>query len=124
MSKGTLPRGDFVAYPTWEAHLNPDIYPRPYEFDPERFGPERKEDKTHPFAFLAWGAGRHPCAGIQLAKLQMRIFVAFFLLTFEYEFVDGAGKPLVQVPRPDFNDIQLARPIGGPYFMKFKRAMV
>ena len=57
VSSGTIRKGDFVAYLVADAHLNPEIYKRPEEFDPARFGPGREEDKKSTFAYLGWGAG-------------------------------------------------------------------
>ncbi|KAG6827882.1 hypothetical protein H0H92_010091 [Tricholoma furcatifolium] len=120
VGKQTVPRGGFAVYPIWDTHMNPDIYDNPQEFDPERFGPGRMEDKKQAFAFLGWGAGRHPCAGMHVAKLEIKIFTALFLLAFDYEFVDASGNPLTEIPRPDYNDIKLVRPLQD-CFIKFKR---
>jgi len=57
MSK-RLPKGHFLAYPLSDAHLNPDIYENPTEFDPTRFMPGREEDKRQTYAYLGWGAGK------------------------------------------------------------------
>lgn len=54
---GTIEKGDFLTYSVADVHLNPEIYTRPQEFDPLRFGPGREEDKKHTYAFLGWGAG-------------------------------------------------------------------
>ncbi|KAG6827883.1 hypothetical protein H0H92_010092 [Tricholoma furcatifolium] len=108
--KQTVPRGGFVVYPIWDTHLNPDIYHCPNKFDPERFAADRMEDKKQTFAFLGWGAGRHPCPGMHVAKLEMKIFVASSLLAFDYGYVsDASGEPLTQTPKPNYNDIRLLR---------------
>jgi cytochrome P450 len=49
--------GAFVAYQISDAHLNPEIYTNPKEFDPARFLPGREEDKRQTFGFIGWGAG-------------------------------------------------------------------
>lgn len=53
----TIEKGDFVMYSAAEVHLNPDIYPYPTTFDPERYVPGREEDKKQGLAYLGWGAG-------------------------------------------------------------------
>ncbi|KAG6831123.1 hypothetical protein H0H92_012548 [Tricholoma furcatifolium] len=108
MASKTIPRGSFVAYPLWDAHLNPEIYHRPTEFDPARFGPGREEDKKTTFAYLGWGAGRHPCPGMKVAKLEIKVIVAFFLAVYEYDVVDINGNFPSQLSKPDYNDIQQA----------------
>jgi len=53
----TIERGDFVALPTFEPHMNPDIYSNPTSFDPDRHLEGREGDKKEMFAYVAWGAG-------------------------------------------------------------------
>jgi cytochrome P450 len=61
-SKGeVIPPDAFATYPIGDIHLNPDIYPNPTKWDPSRYLPEKAEDKKAAYAFLGWGAGRHPC---------------------------------------------------------------
>jgi cytochrome P450 len=43
-------------------------------FDPERFSPERAEDKKHSGIFNPFGAGAHACVGMQLANMEMKQF--------------------------------------------------
>ena len=120
-----VPKGDFLAYPISDAHLNPDIYDTPHAFDPTRFLPGREEDKKQEYGYVAWGAGksivsscclsysemdglvlgRHPCTGMKIAKLEIKIIVAFFLSGYEYDVVDSKGKFPEQLPKPDYNDI-------------------
>ena len=59
-SGGLVKSGDFVAYSLADVHLNPEIYLRPNEFDPNRFLPGREEDKKGTFSYLGWGAGAFP----------------------------------------------------------------
>ncbi|PPR02168.1 hypothetical protein CVT24_011356 [Panaeolus cyanescens] len=113
--------GDFLAYNVGDVHLNPDIYSQPNAFDPSRYGPGREEDKKATFAFLGWGAGRHPCTGMKVAKLEMKVIMAYMLAAFDYKIVDKKGSPLKTLPVPDRNDIHQARPIGEPFFVQFKR---
>ena len=59
-SGGLVKPGDFLAYSVADAHLNPEIYSRPNEFDPTRYAPGREEDKKGTFSYLGWGAGALP----------------------------------------------------------------
>ncbi|KDR79795.1 hypothetical protein GALMADRAFT_136397 [Galerina marginata CBS 339.88] len=115
--------GEFMTYQLADVHLNPSIYPEPLKFDPERYLEGREEDRKETFAYLGWGVGRHPCAGMKIAKLEVKLALALILLGFEYELVDGSGKYPKALPVPDRNDIQQARPLGEPCYLKVKRVM-
>lgn len=52
----TIPSGAYVVYPFSDVHLNPELYPDPWKFDPSR-----KEAKT-PFGYVGWGGGE--CASL------------------------------------------------------------
>ncbi|KAF8815722.1 cytochrome P450 [Phlegmacium glaucopus] len=123
LSGGVVKRGDFVAFSLADAHLNPEIYLRPHEFDPARFAPGREEDKKGTFSYLGWGAGRHPCSGMKVAKLEIKIILAFMLAGFDFGIVDKSGKPVTELPKPDRNDIHQSRPLGDPCYLQFKRTV-
>ena len=55
----TIKQGDLLAYSIADVNLNPNIYTNPMTFDPDRYGPDRKEDRKQPFGYLAWGAGMY-----------------------------------------------------------------
>jgi len=123
VGEATIKRGDFLAYSTADVNLDPDIYTNPMTFDPDRYGPGREEDRKASLGYLSWGAGRHPCAGIKIAKLEIKIVLAMILLGYEYELVDGNGNRATSVPDQDRNDLQQSRPLGDPCYMKYKRVV-
>lgn len=101
-------RGDFVAYGLADVHLNPEYYPEPYKYDPGRWlRPDPVQNRPYPF--LGWGAGRHPCTGMKVAKLEMKLILAIFLTRYEYELVDENGKFPNPLPVPDRNDFHQVR---------------
>ena len=60
-------------------HHDPDLYPEPQRFRPERFlgAPPRPE------VWMPWGGGRKRCPGHHLAMLEMRIVLETVLRDFE-----------------------------------------
>jgi sterol 14-demethylase len=89
--------------------MDPSIYPDPEKWDPERYLPDRAEDKKVPMGYLGWGAGRHPCAGMKVAKLEMRMITAMFIAGYDFTLVNGKDKFPEKFPVPDRNDIQQVR---------------
>ncbi|MCU1648123.1 MAG: cytochrome [Nocardia sp.] len=43
-------------------HFDPQYWTAPMTFDPERFNAERREDKSHRYAWMPFGGGAHPHA--------------------------------------------------------------
>ncbi|TFK70165.1 cytochrome P450 [Pluteus cervinus] len=119
----TVGKGAFLAYQLSDVHLNPDIYRDPLVFDPDRFGPGREEDKKGHYAFLGWGAGRHPCTGMKVAKLEIKVILALFIAGYDFDVVDSSGNFPTEFPKVNYNDIHQARPIGKPVFLKYKRVV-
>ena len=118
-----IKRRDFLLYSLGRTHMDPEIYPEPTKFDPDRYLEGREEDRKQTYAYVGWGAGthlnalkeslflysnpgRHACVGVKMAKLQMKLVLALMLLGYEYELVDGSGKYPTPFPQPDRNDIQ------------------
>ena len=101
-------RGDFLAYPVVDAHLNPEYYPDPYKYDPSRW---LRADPVPGvvYPFVGWGAGVHPCAGMKLAKLELKLVMALFLTRYEFDVVDKDGKFPDPLPASDDNDLHKAR---------------
>ena len=96
-------RGDFLAYFVADVHLNPGYYPDPYKYDPGRWlRPDPVPEAVYPF--IGWGVGRHPCTGMKVAKLEMRLILAAFLVRHEFGLVDEGGKFPDPLPVPNRND--------------------
>jgi cytochrome P450 len=50
-------------------------------------------------------SGRHPCAGMKIAKLELKLVLALMLLGYNYELVNESGKHPDILPEPDRNDL-------------------
>ena len=99
-------RGDFLMYLADEVHMNPEYYPEPHKYDPGRWLRPDPAPKTI-YPFLGWGAGRHPCSGMKVAKLEMKLILAMCLARYKFDLVDEDGKFPDPPPAPNRNDLRV-----------------
>ncbi|XP_035794485.1 probable cytochrome P450 308a1 [Anopheles albimanus] len=74
----TLRRGTSVVIPVYAIHHDPEIYTKPYVFDPERFTEDNRSSR-HRYAFLGFGEGPRLCLGMKFALHQTKIGIATLL---------------------------------------------
>lgn len=55
-------KGMRIMIPLYSIHHDPQYYPDPYEFKPERFVPEETR-KRHSFVYMPFGQGPRNCIG-------------------------------------------------------------
>ena len=60
--KYLIPSGCTVGCLVFAAHRNPEIFPDPLVFKPERFFPEASIGR-HPYAYFPFSAGSRNCIG-------------------------------------------------------------
>ena len=65
--------------------------------------------------------GKTICLGTRLAKLELKLVTAMFVLGFRHSSVDKMGKPSNPLPVPNWNDILLCRPPVGSFKLKYER---
>ncbi len=74
-----IPAGTSLALNPGVTMLSPDLFTNPTVFDPDRFSPERAEDRIHRFAWSPFGGGAHKCLGMHFATMQVKLFMATLL---------------------------------------------
>lgn len=82
-----------LAIPIYAIHHNPDFWPDPEEFKPERFSVENKS-KILPFTYLPFGDGPRNCIGKRLAMLELKLALAKILLNVELIATKDTDVPL------------------------------
>jgi sterol 14-demethylase len=79
-----IPKGAWIALSPSVAHKIDSVFENSKGFCPHRFGPPRHEDKQ-PFAYIAFGGGRHKCMGNAFALLQVKTILAHLLRNYTFE---------------------------------------
>lgn len=78
-------------------HHDPGIFANPEKFDPSRFDAPIKT-----FSFLGFGSGPRMCPGINLAKLEICIFIHHLVCRYKWRALekdDSVQPTLVRMPR-------------------------
>ena len=78
--------GKFVCAAPAITHRIASLFPRPEAFEPDRYSPERQEDKNL-YAWQAFGGGRHKCSGNAFALFQIKAIFCILLRRYEFELV-------------------------------------
>jgi len=99
-----LPQGWSVLYQISLTHQDPNLFPDPSRFDPERFSADGASAKPQPFSHLPFGGGVRECLGKEFARLEMKIFAARLLQAYDWELLPEQDLSLVTVPTPHPKD--------------------
>jgi len=79
-----LPKGVYVTTLAWLNHMLPEYWTEPHEFDPLRFSEERREDKSHRFAYMPFGGGVHKCIGMHFGTYEVKTIAHELVRRFEW----------------------------------------
>ena len=88
----TVKKGTMVFVAPETAHNIPEVFSNPMTYDPLRFSPERAEG-TKKFSLIGFGGGAHRCAGVNFAKLEIKIIMAKLLQNYNLELLDKNPQP-------------------------------
>ncbi|GAA0143712.1 oxygenase [Lithospermum erythrorhizon] len=100
----TIPKGWKVLLWFRSVHMDPETYPSPKEFNPSRW-----DDMTpKAFTFMPFGGGSRLCPGNDLAKLEISIFLHYFLLNYKLER-ENDESPIIYIPHSRPKDNCLGR---------------
>ncbi|XP_014275142.1 cytochrome P450 6a2 [Halyomorpha halys] len=64
--------GDTILIPIWVLHHDPEYFPNPNKFDPERFSAQNRES-IKPYTYLPFGEGPRMCIGMRFGQLQTKV---------------------------------------------------
>jgi cytochrome P450 len=79
-----LPPGVAVCPAVSLLHFNPEFWPEPEQFKPERF----LDKKPAPNTYIPWGGGSHRCLGATFARFEIAVVIGTLLREFEFDLID------------------------------------
>jgi sterol 14-demethylase len=90
----------------------PEDFPDADSFEPSRYLVPREEDRSNPWTWIPFGAGRHRCVGAAFAMMQLKAIFSVLLPDWDFE--------LAQAPETYRNDhskmvVQLQQPCAVRY---------
>lgn len=94
----TIPAGWQIVVPISHTHRSPEYFAQPEQFDPERFLPPREEDKRTPYAWMAFGGGKHMCLGMGIAQVEIKTVLTRLLRQFQLQLVPGQDTSPAYIP--------------------------
>nr|XP_054761059.1 cytochrome P450 3A8-like [Lytechinus pictus] len=101
-----IEKGTQVFIPIYTIHHDPDYWPQPKKFIPERFTKEARAQQ-HPFAWQPFGAGPRNCIGMRFALMETKMAVVRVLQNFRFETCTQTEVP------PKFNITGFLTPPNG-----------
>ncbi|XP_017468130.1 PREDICTED: cytochrome P450 6a9-like [Rhagoletis zephyria] len=88
-----IKKGMSVIIPTVGIHYDPNIYPNPEQWDPERFTQEQR-DQRESVEWLPFGDGPRNCIGKRFGGMQIRVGLAHLLCKYRFSVCDKTEIPL------------------------------
>ncbi|KAL3280009.1 hypothetical protein HHI36_017517 [Cryptolaemus montrouzieri] len=102
-----LEKGLSVLIPAYGMHKDPEYFPNPDEFDPERFNEENRA-KIWDYTYIPFGDGPRLCIGMRFAMIQVKIALSLMLKNYTFRLNSRTKLPITMEKK----GIILA-PIGG-----------
>ncbi|KAH0504811.1 Cytochrome P450 3A6 [Microtus ochrogaster] len=101
-----VPKGSIVMVPLYALHHDPQYWPEPMEFRPERFSKENK-GSIDPYVYMPFGNGPRNCIGMRFALMNMKLALTKVLQSFSFQSCKETQiplklnrKPLLQPEKP------------------------
>lgn len=103
----TVPTGWLIQVNSANTHYQTEVFTEPYEYDPERFSPERNEARNS-FNLVSFGGGIHKCTGMNFAKNEMAVITTLLFQQYDLELATqgtrvkmgaGAARPTDTIVR-------------------------
>nr|ACG68822.1 cytochrome P450 [Anopheles funestus] len=97
-TKHVIPKNTLVQLPVYAIQRDPEFYPEPDQFNPDRFLPEEVKQR-HPYAFLPFGEGPRICIGLRFGMMQAKLGLITLLRNFRFSPSSQTPSELVFDPK-------------------------
>ena len=108
-SPHTIEKNTAIIIPINELHNDPEYYPEPDRFDPERFALDAIKQR-HPCLYMPFGDDPRNCIGMRFGKIQSKIGIISLVSSFKFSVCERTPIPL-EFTKSDF----LTTPTKGIY---------
>ena len=88
LGEWTIPRGHSMLVSISQIHDDPDVFPDPERFDPQRY----IGSKPSSFAWIPFGGGTRRCVGAAFANMEMEVVLRTVLRHFTIETTTAPGE--------------------------------
>jgi sterol 14alpha-demethylase len=89
----TIAKGDFVLLAPSVTHRMTETWKEPDRYNPERFNAENPDAQIESNSLVGFGGGMHRCAGVNFARMEMKVILAVLLQHYDMELIDEV-KPI------------------------------
>jgi cytochrome P450 family 138 len=90
LGEWSVPRGHTIIVSISKLHADPELFPDPDRFDPQRY----VGTKPPSFAWLAYGGGSRRCVGAAFANMEMDVVLRTVLRHFTIDTTNAPGEKL------------------------------
>jgi cytochrome P450 len=90
LGEWSIPRGHTIIVSISKLHADPELFPDPERFDPQRY----VGTKPPSFAWLAYGGGSRRCVGAAFANMEMDVVLRTVLRHFTIQTTNAPGEKL------------------------------
>lgn len=81
-----------IIIPVYSIHRDPEFYPDPECFNPERFTSDAKQSRD-PYTYMPFGHGPRNCMGMRFAQLEMKLALSVIMKNFTLSVTNETAIP-------------------------------
>ncbi|KAM4584446.1 cytochrome P450 3A30-like [Odontesthes bonariensis] len=89
----TIPKDTIVMIPIYAVHHDPELWPEPEEFKPERFTKSNKQS-MNPYTYLPFGTDPRNCLGMRFALVTIKLALVEVLQNYSFSVCEETEIPL------------------------------